>query len=129
MLRLELRVGLHQVHRALPRLKPADEQDVDLPVVVFGKRLGARVELHVDAVRDDLVITREVRRDEVACGTRDGDPRIELVQVPVTDRPARPGGKGEPAEGVERRDLRAPRGVEYLHREEWNERLVVMDDV
>src|SRR2546430_10489854 len=118
MLRLELGVGLHQVHRALPGLEPANEQYVDLAVVVFRKRLGARVELHVDAVWDDLVIAGEVRRYEVPRGTRDGDPRIELVHVPVADRPAGPVRKGEYAEGMECRDLGTSGGVEELHREE-----------
>src|SRR5713226_2062978 len=65
----------------------------------------------------------------MACGARHGDPRIELVHVAVADRPARPVRERETPERMERRDLRAAGRVEYLHREEWDERLVVVDDV
>src|SRR5439155_21941154 len=96
-------------------------------VVVFRERLGARVELHVDAVRDDLVIAGEVRRYEVARGARHGDTSIELVHVPVTDGPAGPVGKGESPAGVERRDLRASGRGEDLHGEKGDEGRVVVD--
>src|SRR5438046_75806 len=64
---LQPRVRLGEVERALPRLDPADEQDVRLPVAVLRERLRAREEVDVDAVRDDPVVAREVARDEMPC--------------------------------------------------------------
>src|SRR3989442_1376658 len=86
MLLLELRIGAQEVHRALARLEPADEEDVDLAVAVLGEGACVPVELDVDAVRDDPVIAREVARDEVPRRARDGDACVELVQVMESDR-------------------------------------------
>src|SRR5256885_10739103 len=129
MLGLELGVGLHQIHRALARLEATDEQDVYLPVVVLRERLRAGVEVDVDAIWDDPVVTGEVARYEVSRSARHGDARIQLVQVAVADDAAGPVGEREAAEGVKGRDVGAPRRIEDLHREKRDERLVVVDDV
>src|SRR5438309_1764871 len=104
---LQLRVCAHEVCRALARLQAADEQEVGLPVAVLGERLRAREEVDVDAVGDDAVVAREVGRDEMPRRARHGDAAIELVHVPLRDRPERPVAEREAAERVERRDLRA----------------------
>src|ERR671937_421504 len=111
VLSLELGVCLHEVHRALARLEPPDEEDVDLPVLVLGQRSRVRVERDVDAVRDDPVVAGEVARDEVASRARHGDPCVELAHVALADHPARPVREREPAERVESGDVRAFRGV------------------
>ena len=88
-----------------------------------------RIEIDVDAVRDDPVLAGEVRRHEVTRGARDRDALVELVHVTVERDAPGPVREGEPAERVERRDVRALRGVEDLKAEERHERLVVVDDV
>src|SRR5207247_11050703 len=88
-----------------------------------------RVHLDDRAVRNHPVLAGEVRRNELARGARDRDALIELVHVTVERDAPGPVREGEPAERVERRDVRALRGVEDLKAEERHERLVVMDDV
>src|SRR5512135_1222542 len=58
--RLELRVRAHEIHRALAWLAAADEEDVRLPVPELREWLRVRVEVDVDAVRDDAVVVLEV---------------------------------------------------------------------
>src|SRR5207248_8333366 len=64
-------VGLEQVDKALAVLQAAHEQQVSRPVLPARKRNRAAVELDVDAVRDDLVVAREIAVDEVARGRAD----------------------------------------------------------
>src|SRR5207249_5172464 len=93
------------------------------------ERPRIRVELDVDAVGDDLVVAREVRRDEVSRGARDADLGVELVHVAVERDATGPVRDGEPTESVEGRDVGTLRGVEDLERQERNERLVMVDHV
>ena len=81
-------VGLQQLEEALPRLEPADEQDVARPVLPAGERDGPLEAVDVDAVRDDLVLAREVALDEVLRRAADRDPAVEPGRVArITRRP------------------------------------------
>src|SRR5438477_6854098 len=115
-LRLEPGVRAEQIHRALARLDAPDEEDVRLAVLVFGERLGVRVEGDVDAVRDDSIVAREIGRDEVPRRARHGDPRVQPPHVALADDAPGPIREREAAEGMEGGDVRAPRRIKDLHR-------------
>ena len=115
--------------QALPLLEAADEQDVQGAVAQLLVGLGGLKGFEVDAVRDDLVLAREIAVDEVACSTRDRDPAVELVGEPPGELRADPVRRRETAEGVKRADVHRFGRVEHRRGEERHERLVEVEDV
>ena len=122
-------IGLEQVDEALAFLEAPHEQDVQRPVAELIHRLGVRVKVDVDPVRDDPVVAREVAADKVARRPGDRNPALQLRRQ--LRRPALPDpvAGAESAEGVEGRHVHRLRLIEHGRRQEGNERLVEVQDV
>jgi hypothetical protein len=122
-------VRLQQVEQALARLVPAHEQQVPLAVLPAGQRDRALEAGDVDAVRDHLVLAREVAVDEVLRRAADRDPAVETLGVAAHDPAAELVRRREAAVGVERGDVHARREPQDDRRQERHERLVEVEEV
>ena len=122
-------VRLEQVQEALPRLEPADEQEVARPVLPARKGHRAAEPLRVHAVGDHLVVAREVAIDEVAGRGGYRDAPVEPVRVRAHGPAAELVGRRPAPVGVERGHVHAPRLAQDHERQERHERLVEVEDV
>ena len=122
-------VRLEDVEDALAGLEPPDEQHVRRPVLPARQRHGPPEAVEVDAVRDHLVVAREVAVDEVPRGRGHRDPAVEALGVAL-HRPAAELVRGRPAAiRVERAHVDALRLAQDHERQERHERLVEVEDV
>ena len=85
--------------------------------------------VQIDAVGDDLVLAREVARDEVARRGADGDAAVETSRRRDHESLAELVGGAEARVGVEGRDVHRAGVAQDDEREEGHERLVEVDDV
>ncbi len=122
-------IRLEQVEQPLARLVATDEQQV-LPAVLPARdRDGAGEALHVDAVRDDLVLAWEELADEVPSRRGHRDPAVQTGGIAL-EHPAAELVRGREArEGMERGDVDAATLLEHDQRQERHERLVEVEQV
>ena len=122
-------VRLEQVNEALALLEPADEEDVERSIAkLLDRRCGGEA-LNVDAVGDDPIVPREISADEMPSRAGDRDSALEFGRQLRGPPLPNPVAGAEATEGVEGGDVHRVGLVENGRRQEWDERLVEVEDV
>src|SRR5262249_4720055 len=76
------RKGAQEVLGALALLKTAQIQNVQLVVLILGKRRNAWMKaVYIHPVGDDAIVAREEARDKLTCWIGDSDTPVEAVNV------------------------------------------------